>query len=35
MPKWLFYTLLSIVLWGIWGVIAKMAEAAQVPPMIL
>jgi len=35
MPKWLFYTLLSIVLWGIWGIIAKMADAAQVQPMIL
>jgi transporter family protein len=35
MPKWLFYTLLSIVLWGIWGIIAKMADAAHVQPMTL
>jgi transporter family protein len=35
MPKWLFYTILSIVLWGIWGIIAKKADAEQVEPKLL
>lgn len=23
MPKWLFYTLLSVLFWGVWGVVSK------------
>src|SRR5438874_3145555 len=25
LPKWLFFTLVSMVLWGVWGLIAKVA----------
>ena len=27
MPSWLFYSLLTIVLWGLWGVASKVASA--------
>jgi uncharacterized membrane protein len=28
---WLFYTLLAIALWGVWGIVSKMAEK-ELPP---
>lgn len=35
MPKWLFFTFLSIVLWGVWGVIPKLAGSEDVDPRLL
>jgi transporter family protein len=28
MPKWLFYTLLTVLLWGLWGVVSKQASSS-------
>src|SRR5262245_42972491 len=30
MPRWLFYSLIAIVLWGVWGFLGKLADA-RVP----
>src|SRR2546423_2419582 len=31
LPQWLFFSLLSMVLWGVWGLIAKIAVELSSP----
>jgi len=31
MPGWLFYALLSILSWGVWGALAKVGSATMTP----
>jgi uncharacterized membrane protein len=31
MPKWLFYSILSALLWGLWGLVSKLASGAMSP----
>src|SRR5437762_5402544 len=34
LAPWLLYTLLAVVLWGIWGIVSKMAEKTLKPSAI-